>query len=148
MKRAKLIIYLAVILILSGVLFLFYYNNSSFQSQNQNQEQAVNQIVNKEVTLSIDDGGGQEAKVFNLEFKEGMTAFDSLKQKTAEKGLKLETKAYDIGILIENIGGVKNGENGKYWMYYVNGKSAAVASDKYQLKAGDKVEFKFEKSSY
>ncbi len=146
MSNKKIIIYSAIILILSGVLFLFYYINSGFQ--NQNQGQIINQVVSKEIVLSVDDGGGEEVKVFNLEFKEGMTAFDALKQKTAEKGLILETKSYDIGVFIENIGGVKNGENGKYWVYYVNGKLAEVASDKYQLKAGDKVEFKFEKSIY
>lgn len=83
-------------------------------------------------------------KTFQSQFKEGMTAFDFLN----DSGLNLKTKAYDIGILIEAIGDKENGQDGFYWMYYVNGVLPMVGADQYVLEPGDKVEFKFEKSSY
>lgn len=49
------------------------------------------------------------------------------------------------GVFIESIHGVKNGDDGKYWQYYVNGTLGDVAADKKELKAGDKVEWRFEK---
>lgn len=85
---------------------------------------------------------------FQNQFKEKMTAFDLLKERAGESGLALKTKTYDIGILIEAIGEKKNGDGGFYWMYYVNGELPMVAADKYELKPGDKVEFKFEKSTF
>ncbi len=100
----------------------------------------------KEVVLVIDNG--IQPKTFTVEFREGMTAFSLLKNKVEELNLALKTKTYDIGILVENIGGVENGQDGKYWLYYVNGEMPMVASDKNGIKADDKVEFKFEKSTF
>ena len=99
------------------------------------------------VTLVIDGGEGSP-RVFEAEFKEGMTAFDLLRNKTEELNIALKTKTYDVGIFIEVIGDKENGQDGKYWMYYVNGEMPMVAADKKEIKAGDKVEFKFEKSPF
>jgi len=101
--------------------------------------------VKEKVNLVIDNG--EKINNFQIDFKEGMTAFDVLKNKAEELGLNLKTKQYDFGIFIEAIGDKENGQNGLYWMYYVNGELPMVASDKNVIKAGDKVEFKFEKPS-
>jgi hypothetical protein len=103
--------------------------------------------IRQEVILVIDEGEGT-IKTFETEFKEGMTAFDLLKEKTGEIDLTLKFKTYDVGVFIEAIGDKENGEDGKYWLYYVNGEMSQVASDKQLLVPGDKVEFKFEKSPF
>ncbi len=77
-----------------------------------------------------------------------MTAFDLLKNKTEELNIPLKIKTYDFGILIEAIGNKKNGQDGKYWMYYVNNEMPMVSVDKKEIKPGDKVEFRFEKSPF
>jgi len=59
----------------------------------------------------------------------------------------LKTKTYDFGIFIEAIGDKENGEDGKYWMYYVNEEMPMMAVDKKEIGPGDKIEFKFEKST-
>lgn len=51
---------------------------------------------------------------------------------------------YEFGAFIENIGKAKNGDGGKYWQYYVNGKLGEVASDKKILNVGDVIEWRFE----
>lgn len=142
MSSKKIIVYIIIALVLASGLFFFYYSNRGAEAPIQEQE------AKNEVSLFIDDGGGEKIKTFTAEFKQGMTAYDLLLQETVKTGLILQTKAYDTGILVENIGGIKNGENGKYWIYYINGQASQVAPDKYQLKAGDKVEFKFEKSIF
>ena len=100
----------------------------------------------EEVILVIDNG--VKLETFMVEFSEGITAFDLLKNKAEELNLDLEIKTYDIGVLIEAIGDEENGRDGKYWMYYVNGEMPMVASDKNKIKVGDKVEFKFEESIF
>ncbi len=102
--------------------------------------------IKKEVVLVIDDG--ESPKTFETEFREKMTAFDLLKSAAERLNLTLKTKTYDIGVMIESIGEKENGQDGKYWLYYVNGEMPMVAADKKEIKSGDKVEFKFEKSSF
>lgn len=101
----------------------------------------------QEVVLIIDDGEGSPQSL-GAEFQEGLTAFDLLKEKTEELNIVLKTKTYDIGIFIEAIGDKENGQDDKYWMYYVNNEMPMVAADKKEIKAGDKIEFKFEKSPF
>jgi hypothetical protein len=99
------------------------------------------------VSLVIDDGEGMP-KNFEVQFYKGITAFDLLKKKAEELNMVLKTKTYDIGIFIEAIGDKENGQDGKYWMYYVNGVLPMVAADKKEIKPGDKIEFRFEKSPF
>lgn len=100
--------------------------------------------IKKETVLLVIDNSEGTPKAFTAEFNEGITAFDLLKNKAEELNIPLKTKTYDIGILVEAIGDKENGEDGKYWLYYVNGEMPMVAADKKEIKPGDKVEFKFE----
>ncbi|MFA6551818.1 MAG: DUF4430 domain-containing protein [Patescibacteria group bacterium] len=92
------------------------------------------------VFLTIDFGA--EKKTAQVEFKEGTTVFDILQAGTKKLELDLATQTYSIGVFINSIGDKKNGQE-NYWTYYVNGKFAQVAADKYKLKAGDRVEWIF-----
>lgn len=103
--------------------------------------------VKQEAVLVIDDGEGSP-KIFEAEFKEGMTAFDLLKEGASRLNLTLKTKTYDVGIFIEAIGDKENGQDEKYWMYYVNEEMPMVAADKKEIKPEDKIEFKFEESLF
>jgi hypothetical protein len=51
---------------------------------------------------------------------------------------------YEYGVFIESIKGVRNGDDGKYWQYYINGILGDVAADKKILKDEDLVEWRFE----
>ncbi|MEK7080529.1 MAG: DUF4430 domain-containing protein [Patescibacteria group bacterium] len=116
-------------------------------SENVKENTAVIELAKKEVILIINNGGGN-INTIAVEFKEGMAAFDLLKDGAEKLTLPLKTKNYDAGIFIEAIGDKKNGQDGKYWLYYVNGQLPVVAADKKEIKLGDKVEFKFEKSPF
>lgn len=102
--------------------------------------------IKEEVSLTINWGENRET--FKSEFKEGMTAFDLLKEKTQESELRLEAKTSEVGIFIEAIGDKENGQDGKYWLYYVNGELPMVSADKKEISPGDKIEFKFEESPF
>lgn len=104
--------------------------------------------IKKEIVLLVIDDSEGTPKTFEAEFNEGMTAFDLLKIKAEELNIVLKTKTYDIGTLVETIRDKENGQDGKYWMYYVNGEMPMVAADKKEIKPGDKIEFKFEKSPF
>ena len=144
-KNVKIIIGIGFFLILAGgVIFSF---QSKINLGKKSETSVTKEGPIKEVTLIVDFGEGKIER-FNREIEEGMTAFDLLKEGTSESKLVLKTKSYDIGIFIEAIGDKENGQEKKYWMYYVNGEMPMVAADKKEIKPKDKVEFKFEKSSF
>jgi len=109
---------------------------------NTNQEALI-----KNITLVI-NGGEVNPQTFTAEFKDGMTAFDVLKNQAEKSSITLKTKNYDIGVFIEVIEDKENGTDGKYWQYYINDDLPMVAADKKIVRAGDKVEFRFEKPPF
>jgi len=91
--------------------------------------EAVNSQAEPEsVTVTVDDA---------------TTAYEALEKLAVEKNWQLVTKDYDFGKLVESVNGYKN-DNKKAWIYYVNGAAADKAADKFELRSGDKVEWKYE----
>jgi len=68
--------------------------------------------------------------------------YEALVSVAQKNNIPLQTKQYDFGVFVEGIGDQKNTTE-KAWIYYVNGKSGSVASDKYLLKQNDTVEWKY-----
>lgn len=103
-----------------------------------------NSTYNEESALTA---GRQEFS--NVKFEDGQTVLDILKKLTAENNLVLETKDYEnLGVLVTEISGFKNGQDNKYWQYFVNGEQPQVGAGSYQLSAGEIIEWKFEQSKY
>lgn len=145
MKKTNIIIAIVAI-ILVAISWTILLNGGRLFSKNQETELLQIKTEGK-VDLIIDSGDGSPL-IFNIELKEGETAFSLLKEKSGEIGLILETKTYDIGTMIEKIGDKKNGDDGKYWLYYLNGEMPQISADKYLLKIGDIIEFKFKNSPF
>ena len=70
------------------------------------------------------------------------TPYEALMLVTEAKGIRVNTNTYDFGLFVEGIRDIHNNRE-KAWIYYVNGTSGNVASDKYALKSGDQVEWKY-----
>lgn len=143
-KNLKILILIAVIVITSVGIFgiktqLEVEKLASFSTPTLLPENKVSLII---------DNGTASPKDFTIEINQELTAFDLLKRITKESGIELTTKSYSVGIFIEAIGDKKNGDEGKYWLYYVNGEMPSVAADKKQIKPGDKIEFKFQEPSF
>ena len=145
MKKPYILIIIGVIIITGLVIFSDKISDIFLEEETEAFQEPQENIVEQEVILVIDYGDGNSQN-FDIEFIEGMTAFDLLNDRAGE--LSLETKTYDIGVFIEAIDDKKNGQDGKYWMYYVNGEMPMVSTDNMEIKPGDKVEFKFEEPSF
>ena len=144
MKKNIYIIIGAVIIFLIAGWFVFF---GDFWQTGVKKTNVVQKTAVEKAMLVIDSGDGNP-KTFTANFKQGITAFDLLKEEAEKLSLALKTKNYDTGIFIEAIGDKENGQDGKYWLYYVNGEMPMVSAGKKEIKAGDKVEFKFEKSTF
>ena len=71
----------------------------------------------------------------------GKTAYDLLLKKTDNQ---VVVKDYPFGKLVEAIQDLKGGIDGKYWLYFIDGKSATVSADNYRCRDKEKVEWKFD----
>jgi len=143
-KYVKIIIGIGIFIILV-VVIIFIFQDKANPEEISNSQVLEESAIN---TTLIIDYGDEKIERFDTEIKQGMNVFDLLKEETEKLNLALETKTYDMGIFIEAIGDKKNGQDGKYWMYYVNGEMPMVSADNLKINSGDKVEFKFEKSSF
>ncbi|NOQ67932.1 DUF4430 domain-containing protein [Patescibacteria group bacterium] len=76
---------------------------------------------------------------------EESTVFSELINYGKENNVEIEyNNNYSFGVFIESIAGIKNGDDGKYWQYYIDDVLGDVAADKKVLKEGDAVEWRFE----
>lgn len=101
--------------------------------QNLKQESVIVKSTVSQVVL----GSGRSAET--LELKAGQTALDLLKASHT-----IETKTFSgIGEYVTTIDGKKE-DSKHFWALYVNGKQSQVGASDYKVKAGDKIEWKFE----
>ncbi|MBU1499979.1 DUF4430 domain-containing protein [Patescibacteria group bacterium] len=101
-----------------------------------------NQLL-EEVEVRVDFGDEEEA----VELVEAKTAYEALQAAAENRNWLIQVKNYDFGSLVEAINGQKNTSD-KAWIYFINGQAATQAADKQELKAGDVVEWKYEKPIY
>jgi len=135
MKRWTRLIIVVFILVLCG--FGVFVIQKKLQSPSVT-KQAQTEVAIPRVTVSIFNGVKPQTYL-NIQAK---TAFEALTKIVNQEQLSLQTKQYDFGIFIEGVGGIENTKD-KTWIYFVNGKSGEVASDKYDLKENDTVEWKY-----
>jgi hypothetical protein len=147
MKKIKIVIFAGLFIIFVGIIFFFGTHNL-FQAQNKSApESAEVNSASQKVFLTIDNGDGNPLN-FQADQGSDTSAFGLLESETHKANNSVQTQEYEAGIFIQAIGDKKNGDDGKYWLYYINGEMPQVSADNYLLKAGDKVEFKFEKSPF
>jgi len=141
MKRVVSVVALLGFFIIGAFFAKTYFLDTS----NSQPEPTLILSETKKVQISVDFGDGQVITESFEDF-DGKTAFDLLKKLTESKDLKLETKIYDFGVFVQAIDGKESGSD-KAWIYFVNGMSAQLAADRYQLQAGDNVEWKYKAPS-
>ncbi len=75
---------------------------------------------------------------------EGVTALSLVQTVSQVRGFEFKTKKYaGMGELVEKMGALENGREGKFWHYYINGALAPVGADAYIIKKGDAIEWRF-----
>ena len=86
------------------------------------------------------------ARSLQENFTAGTNLLDALKSATKREGIEIKVKEYlGMGSLVESLGGTKNGTDGKYWQFWVNGQYSNVGASSYVIKQGDVIEWKFTK---
>lgn len=80
----------------------------------------------------------------NLSVPPDISFYEALVQAKKMEVIKFSGKNYPgLGFFVTEIGTLRAGD-GKYLLYYINGKEASVGVSAYQLKDGDVIEWKLE----
>ena len=63
----------------------------------------------------------------------------------SEGNFTVETTYYGQydSLLVDAIAGIENGQDDRYWLYWVNGEYASVGADRQPVRTGDTVEWRF-----
>ncbi|MDD4989977.1 MAG: DUF4430 domain-containing protein [Candidatus Pacebacteria bacterium] len=137
------IVVLSLIIITGGVYFLVQ-EIGSLPVKSLTEKPATNKDNQAKVSYWINSGTG-EGKEYNLNVHSSSTVFSLLQDISAKENFLVDFQVYpDMGVFVKSIAGTANGESNKYWQYWVNDKLGEVAADKKFVKAGDKIEWKFD----
>lgn len=135
-----LIFLLALGLLLAAAFFLGAETASENCADNNGKENLIVECDNKKETVRPPvvvyafDKNSEESTVFS-----GLLDYGSRNNVEVKYN-----NNYEFGVFVESIGGIKNGDEGKYWQYYINNVLGDVAADKKNLSSGDVVEWRFE----
>lgn len=99
------------------------------------------------ITVVTTINNGTSATSYKRTISTPQTAIQLLGDITKENRIELTTKEYSFGVLVEGIGDIANDpQEGYYWIYYVNDKSADVGASDYLVQDGDTIRWQYEKS--
>jgi len=141
MKKYKI---LGVIIILAAVVLIAAgcakktINNTSTETTAKTDD-----ATSTFTTLPADDNGTvasatTDSKLVSYKGEDGKNALELLK-----KAAKVEYEDSANGAFVSSINGIKNSDK-EYWIFYLDGKMAEVASDKYTTKSTDTIEWKYQ----
>lgn len=91
-----------------------------------------------------------EDKKYEIYLQENGTVYDlmSVLEQRGEIDFKGRVSA-GLGFFVDEINGQKNSpSNNKFWIYYINGKTAEVGISNYVLKPNDVINWKYEKPQF
>jgi len=100
--------------------------------------------LNQTASLMLDFGDGHVKVYSEIPVVAGETLIHLLEKQAKTAKLDFTVKKYDsLGVLVETIGDKTNGEQNKYWQYWVNNQSMPYGADQYKVQPGDVIEWKF-----
>ena len=145
LKKTNLIIF---IILLVAVVGLWQWSDQSKKTQPSNEE--LTGQVQASITIKF---SFSETETINLShpYAENISAnLVTITQSLAQQqAWEFESKNYgEMGVLVSKIADKANGQEQKYWQFYVNGKQPMVSADKYLPKNGDQIEWRFAESKF
>lgn len=146
MKKSVNYALLLVIVVAAGALW-FFTGSPKFANNNLNNQPGSQQVQEKPVTIKFDFSDQDDISVTYPYQTESLFAITQTIAK--ERNWTFNFKDYgEMGLLIEQIANNKNGDEQKYWQYFVDKEQPQVSVDKYFPPAGATVDWKFEPSQF
>jgi len=142
-KKNKLIFLTAFVFF--GALLILSLNKNYFYPSNN---QAVNTAANQEISLEFSFDKDEVLKL-KYPYQKDISVLNITEEIARNKAWEFASKDYgEMGFLITQIKNKTNGENNKYWHYYVNDNLVMISADKHILQPNDTLRWRFEKSEF
>lgn len=108
-------------------------------------DENVNEIT---ATVIFDFGDENTESIEVISTK--TTVYGFLMEAANQAGYDVKTTYYGQynSIFVDSISTYENGQNNKYWIYYINGESGSVGADQQIVANGDIIEWKFEEFQF
>ena len=146
MKNKLIRISTYFLLILIVTIIIYAVSNHHLEIPGMVTKPKTNFIQN--ITISISSDAWSLSHTYGI--SQNLSVYEILNQ-TAHLYNFTITKTYFTGydsFFIESINNIKNGQNNKYWQFYVNRAYADKGCSQYFVSNNDIIEWKFEKSSF
>jgi len=138
MKKLSILVILIVII---GAIFYFWQKNPT-----NNLPLNTKQPQNIAVSFYFSE---TEQTSFNIQNPTPLSLAEITQNITGQEKWAYDFKDYgDMGILVVQIKDKANGQDQKYWQYFVDGEQVQVSVEKYFPPYGSKVEWKFMESEF
>jgi hypothetical protein len=143
MKALKFLIVALIFFVAGFFLGQSYQLPAQISLTNQANQQAA-----APVTVIIQFADSQLTEFQNVAINQGTSVLELLQRLGADNGLSVSTESYEgLGVLVTAIGETINGQDNKYWQYFINGAMPLVGAGGYVLSGGERVEWKFAEAS-
>lgn len=140
--KNKLVI--VVLSALIGGFFGFLFGQQKLLVSQQTAERSAG-----EVSVMIDYGDGSIDVFSGPITTSGETLLEFMEREAAAEEIEFDYKEFSgLGALVEKIGAKVNGEDEKYWQYWVNNTYASAGVDSYIPEDGDIILWKFTKPQF
>jgi len=139
MKNKKILLILAIIFLISIIIFLSKNNFGKFSNNNFDNKKPLktnSQTFLVEQKIVFNDGRPDESHRFDV--KQGESVLDLL-----ARTKNIRVKEYSFGKMVMAIDNLENGKDKKYWIYFINDQEAKIGASNYKLKAGERITWKF-----
>ena len=94
-------------------------------------------------SIMLDYGDGEVAAYTGLPVESGLLLLSLMERVTAANEIPFETREFEgLGVMIELIGERRNGDNDRYWVYWVNNTQVPVGAGQYEVQPGDVILWK------
>lgn len=140
-KRRHPFIIVSVISVLVAIalLILSFLVKPQYQVNQESEEQPIDMKSAQVVLITTPDLTSE----YMLSASE-LTAFSALQLLQQQEHISMVyDDSSEMGVFVSEINGWKNGLNGKYWVYEINGDRVPIASDKRSLGVNEELEWKF-----
>jgi len=104
-------------------------------------------VIPDDATMTLEIRTPEKSRHFSMPFpsSKAVSVLDILNKASLQYDFSLSyDPPIEIGVLVTEIDGYKNGKDGKYWTYEVNSHYVPVAADRYFLSPDDYVKWKFD----
>ena len=127
--------------------FAFDFSSRDFDKPEFSLPTSQSADKNEQQVILVIDFGDQEQVSYSAEHEQSVTALSLLMDAAEENDVEIQVTEYDFGTMVDSIGG-RESSSEMAWIYFINGQSANVGADSYEVEPGDTIEWKYIEPSW